>query len=374
MAKIRKGLDLGNSGSLDSNLDLASAHSLYAEFVRPVMPAVANTDHLLVVPHGSLGQIPFALLPTAPARFGKETLAFESYGSVPWLIRERAITQLPSVSTLYALRQFAPQQTGQRQPLLGFGDPFFNTRQVGEAANTQTTRLASRSIGLRASPTTRNTNSATIADLARLPDTATELNEIALALKIDPKDTVHLGKAANETGVKTSKLADYRIVAFATHGLIPGDLNGLAQPALALSNPEVTGEKDADGLLTMEEILGLKMNADWVVLSACNTASADGSSAEAVSGLGRAFFYAGTRALLVTNWPVETVSARLLTTELFRKQAEQPTLSRAQALRSAMLTVMQGKSIDPATGKVEYSYAHPLFWAPYSLVGDGGTK
>ena len=112
---------------------------------------------------------------------------------------------------------------------------------------------------------------------------------------------------------------------------------------------------------------------DLVVL-ACNTASADGSSAEAVSGLGRAFFYAGTRALLVTNWPVETVSARLLTTELFRKQAEQPTLSRAQALRSAMLTVMQGKSIDPATGKAEYSYAHPLFWAPYSLVGDGGTK
>ena len=156
--------------------------------------------------------------------------------------------------------------------------------------------------------------------------------------------------------------------------MIPGDLNGLTQPALALSNPEVTGEKDADGLLTMEEILSLKMNADWVVLSACNTASADGSSAEAVSGLGRAFFYAGTRALLVTNWPVETVSARLLTTELFRKQAEQPTLSRAQALRSAMLTVMQGKSIDSATGKAEYSYAHPLFWAPYSLVGDGGTK
>ncbi|TXH13525.1 MAG: CHAT domain-containing protein [Gammaproteobacteria bacterium] len=374
VAKIRKGLDLGNSSSLDSDLDLASAHSLYAEFVRPVMPALANTDHLLVVPHGSLGQIPFALLPTAPAKIGKEALAFESYSTVPWLIRERTITQLPSVSTLYALRQFAPQQTGQRQPLLGFGDPFFNARQAGDTTATQRTQLASRSIGLRASPTTRNANSATIADLARLPDTATELNEIALALKIDPKDTVHLGKAANETGVKTSKLADYRIVAFATHGLIPGDLNGLAQPALALSNPEVTGEKDADGLLTMEEILGLKMNADWVVLSACNTASADGSSAEAVSGLGRAFFYAGTRALLVTNWPVETVSARLLTTELFRKQAEQPTLSRAQALRSAMLTVMQGKSIDPATGKPEYSYAHPLFWAPYSLVGDGGTK
>jgi CHAT domain-containing protein len=115
------------------------------------------------------------------------------------------------------------------------------------------------------------------------------------------------------------------------------------------------------------------MNADWVVLSACNTATGDGYSSEAVSGLGRAFFYAGTRALLVTNWPVETVSARLLTTELFLRQAEQPALSRAQALRSAMLSVMQQKALNERTGKPDYSYAHPLFWAPYALVGDGGN-
>src|SRR3546814_8473641 len=96
---------------------------------------------------------------------------------------------------------------------------------------------------------------------------------------------------------------------FAPHGLVPGDLNGLAEPALALSAPAVTGAS-GDGLLTMSEILGLRLNADWIVLSACNTASGDGASAEAVSGLGRAFFYAGTRAVLVTNWPVETTSDR----------------------------------------------------------------
>lgn len=374
VSAIRGGLDLSHGSALEGDFDLQRAHALYTQFITPVSAQLGNTEHLLIVPHGPLGQIPFALLPTRPSTLGKSQLPFDAYARVPWLIQERAITQLPSVSTLQALRQFAPQRTGQRQALLGFGDPLFNAKQASEAAAERPVQLASRSVRLRASLNTRNASSATIADLARLPDTATELNEIASALKSDPAQAIHLGKAASESSVKGSALDNYRIVAFATHGLIPGDLNGLAQPALALSNPEVTGEKDADGLLTMEEILGLKMNADWVVLSACNTASADGSSAEAVSGLGRAFFYAGTRALLVTNWPVETVSARLLTTELFRKQAEQSSLSRAQALRSAMLTVMQGKSIDPATGKPEYSYAHPLFWAPYSLVGDGGTK
>jgi CHAT domain-containing protein len=158
---------------------------------------------------------------------------------------------------------------------------------------------------------------------------------------------------------------------FATHGLVPGDLDGLTQPALALSNPQVTGESDADGLLTMEEIFGLKLNADWVVLSACNTASGVGEGSEAVSGLGRAFFYAGARALLVSNWPVETVSAKLLTTELFRRQAADAKLARAEALRQAMLRVMDEESAIGDDGKPLYSYAHPMFWAPFSLVGDG---
>jgi CHAT domain-containing protein len=115
---------------------------------------------------------------------------------------------------------------------------------------------------------------------------------------------VHLGKDANESVVKSIDLAQYRIVAFATHGLVPGDLDGLTQPALALTAPSVAGI-EGDGLLTMEEILGLKLDADWVVLSACNTGAGAGA-AEAASGLGSAFFCAGTRAVLVTNWSVQS--------------------------------------------------------------------
>ncbi len=174
--------------------------------------------------------------------------------------------------------------------------------------------------------------------------------------------------------MKQAGLENRRVVAFATHGIAPGELTGLDQPALALSNPALTGDSDNDGFLTMEEVLGLKLDADWVVLSACNTAAADGRASEAVSGLGRAFFYAGARSLLVSNWAVETTSARLLTTELFRRQSENPHLTRAEALRQSMLALMERHAIDPATAQPSLSYAHPAFWAPFALVGDGGAR
>ena len=140
---------------------------------------------------------------------------------------------------------------------------------------------------------------------------------------------------------------------------------------LALSSPEVTGGKE-DGLLTMGEILGLKLNADWVVLSACNTGAGEGAGAEAVSGLGRAFFYAGTRALLVSNWAVETTSAKTLTTELFCHQTADPNLSRSEALNRTMLDLIDKLGYMDDQGRMVFSYAHPIFWAPFNLVGDGG--
>jgi len=193
-----------------------------------------------------------------------------------------------------------------------------------------------------------------------------------LALQADPSKVIHLGKDANERTVKSAPLSKYRVVAFATHGLVPGDLNGLTQPALALTAPSVA-DVDGDGLLTMDEILALKLDADWVVLSACNTGASAGAGAEAASGLGRAFFYAGTRALLVTNWSVHSESARQLVTDLFRRQAADPKLSRGEALRQAMMALLDGKGYADQQGKVLFSYGHPLFWAPYTIIGDGGS-
>jgi CHAT domain-containing protein len=196
-----------------------------------------------------------------------------------------------------------------------------------------------------------------------LPDTRDEILALAKVLNADIPRDVFLGKDASKEKVKQMDLSQTRIVAFATHGLLSGEFPGVDQPSLALANPG----NGQHGLLTLDEILGLKLNADWVVLSACNTAGGDGAGAEAISGLGRGFFYAGTRSLLATHWPVESVSARLLVTGAFARQAAAPTLARAQALRQSMLALMEQHATDGG-----FAYAHPLFWAPYALFGDGG--
>jgi CHAT domain-containing protein len=139
-----------------------------------------------------------------------------------------------------------------------------------------------------------------------------------------------------ETTVKHLPLADYRVVYFATHGLVAGDIEGLAEPSLALTLPVATTDDD-DGLLTASEVAQLKLNADWVVLSACNTIAGDKPGAEALSGLARAFFYAGARALLVSHWAVDSSAAARLTTSTFDLLKSDPKLGRAEALRRAML-------------------------------------
>jgi CHAT domain-containing protein len=338
-----------------------------------------GASDLLVIANGALGQSPFGMLATENAKLAPDAAGqplFAGYKTVPWLIRQIAITQLPTVTALTTLRAMPAGKSGRR-PFIGFGDPWFSKAEAAQAlAATKAaapSTIASRGVPVHLRSAPKDGASDRLADLPRLPDTADEVKDVALALKADPAKDVYLGAQANEQTVRQVDLDDRRVVMFATHGLIPGDLDGLTEPALALSAPDVAHVPD-DGLLTVSKILGLKLNADWVVLSACNTAAGNGAGAEAVSGLGLAFFYAGSRALLVSNWPVETVSARILTTTTFQREAASPGITRAEALRQAMLSLIDGPgAIDPATQQAQYSYAHPLFWAPFSLVGDGGA-
>ena len=353
--------------------DTVLAHQLYQSLFGPVAEMLVGAKTLLAVPHGELGQLPLSLLVTAegspPAKGG---VIFSSYRQVPWLMRQVAVAQLPSVTALASLRRLPPG-AADRLPFIGFGDPYFSEAQANEADKKGVvTQVAMRGVPLRlrSVPRTQSVDSAELALLPRLADTALEIREIAKALGADPANDVFLHQGASEKTVFSTNLANRRVVMFATHGLVPGELNGLMQPALALSAPGISGGT-GDGLLTQEEILSLKLNADWVVLSACNTAAGEGSGSEAVSGLGRAFFYAGARALLVSNWPVETEAARGLMTDLFRRQSADNALGKAEALRQAMLGMVDGPGkLDAKTGKPIFSYAHPLFWAPFVLVGD----
>jgi CHAT domain-containing protein len=361
-------------------LDLKLAYELYSLLLQPVESGWKPAKSLIVVTNGALGLLPLSLLPTEAAEIaGDDDPLFASYKKVPWLARTHAVTTVPSAAALRTLRQLPPGKPS-RGELIAFGDPYFSKEQEAEATDAKV-RVADASgnttrggpLKRRSSPKLEGVDNAELALLPRLPDTSEELKSIALALQVDPSKVLHLGKEANEQAVKTMDLSGFKVVAFATHGLVPGELNGLSQPALALSSPAVTGS-DGDGLLTMEEILGLKLDADWVVLSACNTGAGAGAGAEAASGLGRAFFYAGTRALLVTNWSVHSQSARELVTDLFKRQANDPKLTRGEALRQAMMALADGPGYLGADGKTEFAYAHPLFWAPYSIIGDGGAR
>jgi CHAT domain-containing protein len=361
--------------------DLTLAYALYAALLKPTEASWKPAKNLIVVTNGALGLLPLSLLPTEPSTIDpNDEPLFSSYRKVRWLARTHAVTLVPSISALLALRKL-PVGASSRQQIIGFGDPIFSKEQADEATKVdKPIEIADASNVTRGVPLKRRNgpkldgvDSLQLAQLPRLPDTAEELKSIALALQADPSKALNLGKDANEKNVKSRDLSRFKIIAFATHGLVPGELDGLTQPALALTAPAVA-EGDGDGLLTMEEVLALKLNADWVVLSACNTGAGVVAGAEAASGLGRAFFYAGTRALLLTNWSVHSQSARELITDLFKRQAEDPKLTRGEALRQAMMALVDGPGHLAADGKTDFAYAHPLFWAPYSIIGDGGAQ
>ncbi len=378
--KLRKALDPGTVlGIMElSSFDLGLAYTLYSHILKPVEPGWKQAKNLLVVTQGPMGQIPLSILPTTPdfqTDSPPDKPAFSNYREVKWLIKTHSVTVLPSVSALVSLRSIVPEEKN-RLSYAGFGDPYFNKEQLDEAKNEA--KQTDSMVAMRNAPILmrgirvtqdgvldkKEIASIGIARLNRLPDTREEVITIATTLKADTNKDVFIGKYASEQTIKSLDLSNRRVVVFATHGLVPGDLNGLDQPALAFSAPDVTGHLDEDGLLTMGEIMGLRLNADWVVLSACNSGAAEGEGAEAMSGLGQAFFYAGARSLLVTSWPVETISAKLLTIDLFKRQLDNPGINRAEALRLTMNAMIS------MAHKQGFSYAHPIFWAPYGIVGD----
>jgi CHAT domain-containing protein len=200
--------------------------------------------------------------------------------------------------------------------------------------------------------------------LPQLPSTRDEVLNIAKILNA-PASDVRVGLDATETAVKRAALDQYRIIYFATHALVSGDVKAFAQaraePALVLTIPDKPTDVD-DGLLQMSEISELKLNADWVVLSACNTAAGDNVGAEALSGLARAFFYSGARSLIVSHWDVPDEETVQLMSNLFKISNQNSRLSHAEALREAQLNMLNN-------AKDDYQ-AHPRVWAPFVVVGE----
>lgn len=275
---------------------------------------------------------------------------------------------LPSVVSLKSLRAFARRDEGIK-PMTAFGDPVFNPAQEGPSDwRGASGKLAARNLATSAYTDFwrgAGVDRARLAQaLSQLPDTADELNAVAKDVGAAAAD-IHLSRDASETTLKRAPLAQYGIIYFATHGLVAGDIKGLGEPSLALSIPDQPSEFD-DGLLTASEVAQLKLNADWVVLSACNTIAGDKPGAEALSGLARAFFYAGARALLVSHWAVDSEAATRLATSTFDLLKNEPGIGRAEALRRAMLMYVDDTS-SPRN-------AYPAMWGSFALIGDGAVR
>lgn len=368
VAAFRRGLDVGKASDASGKsglFDLALANELYGTLLAPVEPLVKDKPSLLVVPSGALTALPFHLLVTEkPAAAIPDT--FDGYRQAAWLLKRQAVSVLPSAASLKTLRVLARKQESTK-PMTGFGDPLFNPG-AKPSDGQRSTKTAARGLATGAYTDFwqgAGVDRARLAGaLAQLPDTADELNAVAKDLGVAASD-IHLGEDASETTVKRAPLADYGIVYFATHGLVAGDVKGVAEPSLVLSIPKVPTDFD-DGLLTSSEVAQLKLNADWVVLSACNTIAGDKPGAEALSGLARSFFYAGARALLVSHWAVSSEAATRLSISTFDRLKADPKLGRAEALRQAMLAYLNDTS-SPRN-------AYPAFWAPFALIGEGAAR
>ncbi|MGI9403975.1 MAG: CHAT domain-containing tetratricopeptide repeat protein, partial [Hyphomicrobium sp.] len=369
------GTDL--SGQQQLPFDLARAHDLYHGLFGEIEDVIKG-KHLLIVPSGPLTSLPFQVLVAQ----SPDAKGVARYRDVAWLARKHAITVLPSVASLATLRR-VDKGSSAPEPFIGYGDPVLSGHaNCGKIIVPDTcpdddvvvTGLPTETSGVlvplsNLASLFRNgvADVAAVRKLCPLPDTAHELKCVARSLGAKEGNVI-VGHGATEAEIKKAPLDHYRVVHFATHGLLAGETVQLAkaraEPALVLTPPDTPSAED-DGLLTASEITTLKLDADWVVMSACNTAGSDKPGAEPLSGLASAFFYAGARALLVSHWPVNSYAATMLTSRTFAEMRKDQRLGRADAFRRAMLALMD----DPTRPWA----AHPSVWAPFIVGGEGGA-
>jgi CHAT domain-containing protein/tetratricopeptide (TPR) repeat protein len=340
--------------------DRAAAYGLYSGLIAPVEAPLKGAKRVYVAAVGSLGKLPLGLLPTQAPAAGSDGADPEVLQRTSWLSDRYALTVLPAVSSLRFAGRMGREATGKA--FVGYGDPTLKGVQP-PAAVIEANRAIPLFLGTGAAALA---NPAIINMLSPLPGTRIELSAMAIALGV-PVSANRLAGAATETRLKSDKeVSTSRVLAFATHGLLSGELTGANEPALVLTPPRTATQMD-DGLLSASEIASLTLSADWVILSACNTAAGN-ADAESMSGLARAFLLAGARSLLATHWRVDDLATAQLTVETLKADK---TMTRATALQSAMTAIRSGKRADgSAIEGWKPEWAHPTYWAPFSMISN----
>ena len=346
VASGSRGSRFERSAAADIPAFAADSFALYRMLVPDAAAsAIARAKSLIVVPSGSLYRLAFeTLVTTDPAQSAQPH----------YLIRDVPVSYVPSASLLALVRGSYAQPAAGRSPLLAFADPSFGadasggTRGLAPTSALQLNAVRSAFAG---------------AVFPALPGTRVEAEAVRKALGA-PAASLVAGEQATRERVlafdERDTLKTYQYVLFATHAVLPSEIKGLTQPAIVLAHPERGG-----GLLTMADVFGLTLDADLVTLSACNTGveTAD-SSGEGISGLTRAFLYAGTPAISVTLWQVDDAAAPQITPRFFAGMHAEK-LSPAAALRAAKLVLLDSP---------QARFRHPYAWGPSVIFGDGGPR
>lgn len=308
-----------------TSFDEQAAQKIYQGLLGALPSGIlAGRSELYYVANGALDALPFSLLSAPETGPDGQTKAH-------FLIDKIGLAQLPSIQFLK--RAGGTEALGNVGLFLGIG--------AASNGNTEYQTLASRSAS----------DARVVADLPALPASEKELRDLA-AIVGGNQTALLLGANATETAIAAMVVPPQSIIAFATHGLVSGELEGLKEPALL-----VAPDDQSDGLLTVSEIAKLSLPAEWVILSACNSAASIGPDDPGLSGLAEAFMRAGGRHILATHWIVQDDIASLLTLETLKYAGQG--FSAPQSLQRAIASVRA-----QSDGKL-----HPAFWAPFMVIG-----
>lgn len=369
----QRGLNLG-AGTAPANVApyAAAANALYKAIIEPTASAL-NEKRLLVVADGALNYVPFEALVTAPGG--------TDYAALPYLVKTNEIIYAPSASVLAAIRQQtagAARGSGMllvADPVFDSNDPRVKETGAQEVANSANAATRGLSLGSAVADVTgcnqtrglalgngASGNNAAAANcsvknlkLARLNGTRTEAEEIAQIIRSSGgKADVWLDLEASETNVFKRDLKQYRVIHFATHGLLNSERPQFTGLALSL-----VGESEKDGFLRADEVYNLRLGQPLVMLSACDTGLGKERRGEGVIGLTRAFIYAGAPTVGVSLWSVSDKATADLMQDFYKGLLNDKGAPPTSALRAAQQRMIDGKR-----------YSAPFYWAPFVLVGD----
>jgi CHAT domain-containing protein len=323
--------------------DVDDSRRLYDLTLRGVADTLRGAKEFVFAPTGPMLSMPFEVLLTGPADPNK-------LAEAPWLMREAPITHVPAPTNFVSLRKVARTSKAPNK-WFGFGD--FRKPDPAQIQSGFPGPQCGR-------------DRAALASLPLLPGATAELDAVRQIVAARPQDEL-LGPAFTASQVMNLDLKSYQILHFAAHALLPTDLECLTEAAIVTSPSPGVASKDG-WLLTASRLLNLDLDANLVILSACNSGGGDGKSGESLSGLARSFFFARARSLLVTHWEVSDKVAALLVALTINAMKEKPDIGVTGALRQAQLTLLD----QAAAGKLPDAIARPFFWAPFAVIGEGG--